>query len=188
MLSSKFTFSLIAITALLISGSGIMAQDAYAREDPTFTAKHINTTATVLTFDFALNGTLRVLDWSLKESSTPVDGEPLTDVTITDIVNGTTSGTVVTSNGLAITSYSSIATAADKVSSGGAGTFGFGNETTTIVLIHAAIDTDSTYFINYTGDVALNNNDLLPGAALSHEEANLPGVLVVHLILLLSHF
>ena len=95
--SSKFTFSLIAITALLISGSGLVTQDAYAREDPTFTAKHINTTATVLTFDFALNGTLRVLDWSLKESSTPVAGEPLTDVTITNIVNGTISG--LTSDG-----------------------------------------------------------------------------------------
>ncbi len=30
MLSSKFTFSLIAITALLVFGSGLMAQDAYA--------------------------------------------------------------------------------------------------------------------------------------------------------------
>ena len=30
MLSSKFTFSLIAIAALLVSGSGLMAQDAYA--------------------------------------------------------------------------------------------------------------------------------------------------------------
>ena len=30
MLSSKFTFSLIAIAALLVFGSGFMAQDAYA--------------------------------------------------------------------------------------------------------------------------------------------------------------
>ena len=28
--SSKFTFSLIAIAALFVSGSGLMAQDAYA--------------------------------------------------------------------------------------------------------------------------------------------------------------
>ena len=97
LISFKFTFSLIVIAALLVSGSGIMGQEAYAREDPTFTAAHINTTATVLTFDFALNGTLRVLDWSLKESSTATPGDALTDVTITDITNGTTSG--ITSDG-----------------------------------------------------------------------------------------
>ena len=114
MLSSKFTFLLIAIAALFASGSGIMAQDAYAREDPTFTAAHINTTATKLSFDFNLNGTLRVLDWSLKASSTAVAGSPLTEVTITNIVNGTTSG--ITSDGN--DSYSSLATAKNKLDSG----------------------------------------------------------------------
>ena len=170
--SSKFAFTLIAVAALFVGGSGIMGQDAYAREDPTFTAIHLNTTATKLTFDFNLNGTLRVLDWSLKESSTATPGDALTDVTITDITNGTTSGTVTTANGLAITSYSSTATAANKLNSGGAGTFGFANGTSTIVLVHDAINTDSTYFINYTGDVNLNNNVLAPGGALKHEAAN----------------
>ena len=60
--SSKFVFTLIAVAALFVGGSGLVTQDAYAREDPTFTAKHINTTATVLTFNINLNRTLRVLD------------------------------------------------------------------------------------------------------------------------------
>ena len=172
MLSSKFTFSLIAIAALFASGSGIMAQDAYAREDPTFTAAHINTTATKLSFDFNLNGTLRVLDWSLKASSTAVAGSPLTEVAITNITNGTTSGSVCgaatgQTDGVCETAYSSLASAKNKLDSG-AGGFGLINNSQTIILVHDAIDTDSTYFINYTGDVALNNNNLIPGTSLVH--------------------
>ena len=38
MLSSKFTFSLIVIAALLVSGVGLMAQDAYADTTAQFDA------------------------------------------------------------------------------------------------------------------------------------------------------
>ena len=73
--SSKFTFSLIAFAALLVSGSGLMIQDAYAAIDaPEFTCNHINTTATHCTFDQAVNGTLAILDWTIKTSSTAVAG------------------------------------------------------------------------------------------------------------------
>ena len=81
--SSKFTFSLIAFAALLVSGSGLMIQDTYAAIDaPEFTAIHINTTATHVTFDQSVNGTLSVLDWTIMFSGTVDDGDILTDVTI----------------------------------------------------------------------------------------------------------
>jgi len=84
--SSKFTFSLIAFAALLVSGSGLMIQDTYAAIDaPEFTCNHINTTATHCTFDQSVNGTLAILDWTLKASSTAVAGSSTTDVTITGI-------------------------------------------------------------------------------------------------------
>ena len=63
--SSKFTFSLIAFAALLVSGSGLVIQDSYAAIDaPEFTCIHINTTATHCTFDQSVNGTLALLDWT----------------------------------------------------------------------------------------------------------------------------
>ena len=70
--SSKFTFSLIAFAALLVSGSGLVIQDAYAAaiDAPEFTCKHINTTATHCTFDQSVNGTLAILDWTINTSST----------------------------------------------------------------------------------------------------------------------
>jgi hypothetical protein len=161
---SKFTFSLIAITALLVSGSGFLVQDAYARDAPEFTAIHINTTATKLTFDYNLNGTLRVLDWSLKASSTAVAGQTATDVTITNIVNGTTSGVRADGGTYGVPSYSDTKDGNDAAQSSGgascAGCFGYINNSKVIVLIHDAINTDSTYFINYTGNPSLNNNDL----------------------------
>ena len=64
--SSKFVFTLIAVAALFVGGSGIMAQDANAAAAPTFTAVHLNTTMTKVTFDQNVNGTLRILDWSIK--------------------------------------------------------------------------------------------------------------------------
>ena len=67
--SSKFTFSLIAIAALFVGGSGLMAQDAYASiltaDAPEFTCKHLNITATHCTFDKSVNGTLALLDWGI---------------------------------------------------------------------------------------------------------------------------
>ena len=57
MLSSKFTFSLIAIAALLVD-LVLWIQDAYGFDAPEFTCNHINTTATHCTFDQSVNGTL----------------------------------------------------------------------------------------------------------------------------------
>jgi len=177
--TSKLTFTLIAISALLISGSGLVLQDAYAlgkvSDAPEFTAIHINTTATKLTFDNPVNGTLRILDWTIMLNSTAVltsaGGSQLTDVRnadgtlieITNITNGTTSG-VRLDGGHVVDSFSSIATAADKAAArGNAGTlgddtaFGFINNSKVIILVHSAIDSDKSYFINYTGNTASSN-------------------------------
>ena len=84
--SSKFTFSLIAFAALLVSGSGLVIQDSFAAIDaPEFTAIHLNTTATLVTFDQSVNGTLAILDWTIMLSSTGTDGDILTDVEITEV-------------------------------------------------------------------------------------------------------
>ena len=55
--TSKLTFSLIAISALLLSASGFQLQEVFAADAPEFTCNHINTTATHCTFDRAVNGT-----------------------------------------------------------------------------------------------------------------------------------
>ena len=91
--SSKFTFSLIAFAALLVSGSGLMIHDAYAVADaPEFTCNHINTTATHCTFDIAVNGTLRVADWGIDIDGSRTAGDITYDVTISDIQNSTSAG------------------------------------------------------------------------------------------------
>ena len=151
MLSSKFTFSLIAIAALLVSGSGLMIQDAFAGDAPEFTAIHLNTTATHITFDRAVNGTLTTGDWGIRILSTTTAGDITYDVAISDIQNATSAGIGRTD-----------ASAADELhsyrSSGGLdGAKGFINGTD-IVLIHAAIPTDATYFINYTNNPSSTNN------------------------------
>ena len=149
--SSKFTFSLIAFAALLVSGSGLMIQDAYAGDAPEFTAIHLNTTATHITFDRAVNGTLTTGDWGIRVHTTADDGDITYDVAISDIQNATSAGVGRTD-----------ASAADELhsyrSSGGLdGAKGFINGTD-IVLIHAAIPTDATYFINYTNNPSSSNN------------------------------
>ena len=191
--TSKFTFSLIAIAALLVSGSGFMIQDAYATtaDAPEFTAVHYNTTATIVTFDANVNGTLRILDWAimkhtcidpcLDNSANEVDGERLTQVAITDVRNGTTSGFMELRTatygagdirggewaaGLT-TSYGGPGPSAkDIIQSGGGATLGFMNNTDTLVLIHAALDTNNRYFINYTNNQ--NTADVFADGAI-HE-------------------
>ena len=177
--TSKLTFSLIAISALLISGSGLVLQEAYAfgavHDAPEFTAIHLNTTATKITFDNPVNGTLRILDWTIMLNSTAVltsdGGTQLTDVrnadgtliAITNITNGTLSGDAL-DGGHVVDAFSSTATAADKAAArGNAGSlgddtaFGFINNSKVIILFHSAIDSDSSYFINYTGNTASSN-------------------------------
>ena len=78
--TSKLTFSLIAVFALFISGSAVLSQDAFAAIDaPEFTARHINTTATHIQFDQEVNGTLALLDWTMRNTSTITSGDILTN-------------------------------------------------------------------------------------------------------------
>ena len=90
--SSKFTFSLIAFAALLVSGSGLMINDAYGFDAPEFTCNHINTTATHCTFDIAVNGTLRVADWGIDIDGSRTAGDITYDVTISNIANSSSTG------------------------------------------------------------------------------------------------
>jgi hypothetical protein len=127
---SKLTFSLIAISALLISGSGFMIQDAYAAAgiEPTFTAYHNTTTQTDITFTGFVNGTLDIADWRITLDGTSI--RPFTDsVTITAILNASSHPS---------THY------VDNNSN-------FINHTVgPIYLHHTAIPSDSTYHINFT--------------------------------------
>jgi hypothetical protein len=122
--TSKLTFSLIAIAALLIGGSGFVSQEAHATV-PVFTAIHNTTTTTEVTFATAVNGTLRSDNWF-------VNG-----VVVTGVTNGTTP------------SASNIATTA--ILTGTATSLGFLNDTTTLKLTHAAIADGDTFVVTYSG-------------------------------------
>ena len=60
--TSKLTFSLIAITALLVSGSAFLDQEAFGAAT-TFTAIHNSTTQTEIIFSQPINGTLNNQNW-----------------------------------------------------------------------------------------------------------------------------
>jgi len=154
--SSKFTFSLIAFAALLVSGSGLMTQDAFAAFDaPEFTCNHINTTATHCTFDMAVNGTLAVHDWAIKLTSTQTASDSASDFAISDIQNATSAGVGQTDSSAGDDRVSNLPTG---ITNGK----GFLNGTD-FVLIHAAIPSDATYFVNYTN----NANTATAGAAIA---------------------
>jgi len=143
--SSKFTFSLIAFAALLVSGSALMAHDAYGAFDaPEFTCNHINTTATHCTFDIAVNGTLRVADWGIDIDGSRTAGDITYDVTISNIANSSSTGI-----GLTVPSVGD--KRVSNIPSGITDGLGFINGTD-IVFIHAAIPSDVTYYINYTNN------------------------------------
>jgi len=174
--SSKFVFTLIAVAALFVGGSGIMAQDAYAANAPTFTAIHHNTTLTQITFDQNVNGTLRALDWAIKAHSCDAPcltntnavagpANQLTDYAISNIINSTAPSAPEVHAGTEVAGHTSTATALNilhghkhAIPDGDATGFGFINTTNTIYLVHAAIPSDATYFINYTGNLASSNN------------------------------
>jgi len=163
--TSKLTFSLIAISALLISGSAMLNQDAYGLNAPEFTATHLNTTFTKVTFDQNVNGTLRILDWAIMLNSTEYDGYVTTDVAISALINGTTtSGTNTEGGDVLLSNFRNDVvhiTADDKTYSGigGANTgLGFINTTNVFYIVHAAIPTDATYFVNYTNNPAASND------------------------------
>jgi len=157
-----------------------MIQEAHsfgaATDHPEFTAAHINTTATKLTFDNPVNGTLRVLDYAIKITSTATltsaGGTQLTNalgqdgtvITITDVTNGTQNGSDIY-NGIINSPYTQTSSTANKLHSWNYGTdgdntgLGFVNNSKVIVLIHSAIPTDATYFVNYTNNVASSNSN-----------------------------
>jgi hypothetical protein len=151
-LSTKLTFSLIAISALLISGSGFMVQEASAAA-PTFTANHLNTTVTEIVFSEGVNGTKAILDWAIMKHSclAPCLSNPsavagpinqLTQVAITDVTNGTVPSGTEISHSTTMVGYAAL---------------GYLNDSTKIYLRHSAIDSDATYFINYTANLASAN-------------------------------
>ena len=149
--TSKLTFSLIAVATLLIAGSAFTNQEAFAANAPEFTAIHINTTATHITFDMSVNGTLAIHDWSIKHNSTatlsnatPIAGSQATQVSITNIANASSTGVGLTVPSTGDKRVSNIPTG---ITNG----LGFINGTD-IVIIHEAIPSGSTYFINYTNN------------------------------------
>ena len=118
----------------------------------TFTAKHLNSTTTEINFSSVVNGTLNAKDWAIKAHSctapcitnpAAVAGVITSDYAISNVNNGT-----VPSTGDTVTA---------KVAFNDAQTFNFVNSSDTIYLIHAAIPTDATYFINYTHNIPLSN-------------------------------
>ncbi len=160
--SSKFTFSLIAFAALLISGSGLMINDAYGAPGfhaPEFTCNHINTTATHCTFDQAVNGTLAIADWGIRILNTATDGDITYDVAISNIANSTSTGIGTTVPSAMAKVHSSLTTPANAVVG-----LGFINGTD-FVLIHAAIPSDARYYINYTNNPNLTGNQTTAGGS-----------------------
>jgi hypothetical protein len=131
-----------------------MVQEVYAPWDaPEFTCNHINTTATHCTFDQSVNGTLVPLDWGIRYLSTATAGDITYDVAISDIQNSTSEGIGQTDATAANERHSSV---------GNLGKVGKGFlNGTDFVLIHAAIPSDATYYINYTNNPAMTSNQTL---------------------------
>jgi len=124
--TSKLTFSLIAIAALLVSGSAFLDQDASATI-PTFTAFHNSSTTTQIVFDQFVNGTIEKAAWHI--TATGARGEAVA-VAVTGVMNTTHSPYLVTNE------------------------LTFFNETKNLTLTHAAIaETDATLNVNFTKSV-----------------------------------
>jgi hypothetical protein len=125
--SSKFTLSLFVITALLIGGTSLGVNQAFAGA-PQFQAIHNSTTTTEIVFIVPINGTASFFDWQIN------------GVNATAITNGTTpsaANKVVSGGGAA---------------GSGTETFGFFNRTTSIMLTHQVINSGDTLIVNYTGN------------------------------------
>jgi hypothetical protein len=135
--SSKFTFSLIAITALLVLGTGMSVQQTFAATNgggPTFIAIHNSTTTTEIIFSEGVNGTASIFDWTIN------------GVNATAITNGTTpsAANIAASNSLGGKGGGAVGS--------GSETFGFFNRTLTIMLTHQTLNTGDTMVVNYTGN------------------------------------
>ncbi|MDC0153711.1 hypothetical protein OAJ02_03150 [Nitrosopumilus sp.] len=125
--SSKFTLSLFVITALLIGGTSMGVNQAFAGA-PQFQAIHNSTTTTEIVFIVPVNGTASFFDWQIN------------GVNATAITNGTTP------------SAANIVVSGGGAAGSGTETFGFFNRTTSIMLTHQAINTGDTLVVNYTGN------------------------------------
>jgi len=125
----------------------MMDQDAYGFNAPEFTAIHINTTATLITFDMNVNGTLALADWGIDVDGTRTAGDiDYTQYAISGIANSTSAG-------IGQTAPSAGDIAVSSVPSGVTG-LGFINSSQYIILTHTALPTDAQYYINYTNNPA----------------------------------
>jgi hypothetical protein len=122
--TSKLTFSLIAITALLISGSAFLNQEADAAI--TFTAFANTTTTTQVKFSEVVNGTIVIADWQI----TLTGARASEAITVTDVQNRSHIGTGAQVNH-------------DN----------FFNNTQFLTIIHNPIPSDAEYNLNFTKDV-----------------------------------
>ena len=120
--SSKLAICLIAVAALFVGGSAFTVNEAYgaASAAPTFTAIHVNSTNTEVTFSAAVNGTLFLNDWTVGGAI------------ITGITNGTTPH-ADQANG----------------DTGRSAPLGTMNGSNWIMLTHAAIDPDTKAVVKY---------------------------------------
>jgi len=175
--TSKLTFSLIAISALLISGSGFIFEDAFATKNPIFdapefNATHINTTATLVSFNIPVNGTIAIADWGIRIinstfAATDVDdGDIKYDVTISNIANSSKLGVGLTAPTQDDKDQSSLSTAANAVVG-----LGFLNGSH-LVFIHSEIPSDATYYINYTNNPSLTGNQTTAGGSGAFHSSN----------------
>jgi hypothetical protein len=145
--TSKLTFSLIAITALFISGSSMLNQDAAAFNAPEFTAIHINATSTLITFNMNVNGTLALADWGIDVDGARTAGDiDYTQYAISGIANSSSAGIGLTVPSVGDKTVSSIPT--------GVTGLGFINSSKYIILTHTSLPTDAQYYINYTNNPA----------------------------------
>ena len=120
--SSKLAICLIAVAALFVGGSAFTVNEAYgaASAAPTFTAIHVNSTNTEVTFSAAVNGTMFLNDWTVGGA----------------IITGISNGTIPhadQANG----------------DTGRSAPIGTMNGSNWIMLTHAAIDPDSQAVVKY---------------------------------------
>jgi hypothetical protein len=140
--TSKLTFSLIAIAALLVSGSAFLNQDAFGAPT-TFVAIHNSTTTTEIYFSQTINGTLNNQNWFIN------------GLMATGATNGTTPSAA--GNNYAAT------------------TDGFLNNTSRILLTHAALNsTATTAQVSYITSGEFNSVTAggLGNADVAHDGAN----------------
>ena len=130
--SSKFRFSLLAITALLVIGTGMGANQAFAAA-PTFVAIHNSTTTTEIIFSEGVNGTARFIDWHIN------------GVNATAITNGTAPSAKQLASSAAVMGGNNAVGSGEE-------TFGFFNRTLNIMLTHHTLNSGDTLVVNYTGN------------------------------------